>query len=139
MQENIMLEDAVLRDKLEALCTAMLDNTRIRDYDKLVKSFMENEASRTKFDRVADLEDELHERQHDGEEIAESEIDKLETLQQEMLDDPECRSFLEVQDSIQEMMLTVEQYLAAALELGRIPTKDEVLERLDELFDEESA
>lgn len=133
MHKNLILDNAELRSKLEDLCSAMLGSGEIEQYNKQIQQFEQDQTARELFDRVADWEEELHNRQHNGEDITDSDIDKLEELQQQMLENELCREFLEVQDAIQEMMLTVEQYLAAALELGRIPTKDEVGERLDEL------
>ena len=70
----------------------------------------------------------LQEKQHHGQPLDPTEISAFETDRDQLLKNPVATGFLDAQEEMHELQSTVKKTVAKAIELGRIPTADELAE-----------
>jgi hypothetical protein len=75
---------------------------------------------------VASKGQNLRQRQHSDAGVSDAEVGAFESDREALLRNPVARDFIEAQSDLHELRQSIEQQVALTLELGRLPTDEDV-------------
>jgi cell fate (sporulation/competence/biofilm development) regulator YlbF (YheA/YmcA/DUF963 family) len=116
-----------LDSKIQELCQAILDDLRVQSAREQVEAFLEDDDARELYSAVAQKGEELHQKQHQGEELTEADVKMFEKLRSTAFSDPRVQQFSSARAALQEVEDRIVAYVEKTLELGRIPNESEVV------------
>jgi cell fate (sporulation/competence/biofilm development) regulator YlbF (YheA/YmcA/DUF963 family) len=119
-------EESAVTQKTRELCQAILDQPEVRALRKDIEGFMANEQARHQYETLMQQGEALHEKQHSGTPLSETEINAFEKLRESFLANPVARGFLDAQEGMQKMQRSVSQYVSKTFELGRVPEESDM-------------
>jgi cell fate (sporulation/competence/biofilm development) regulator YlbF (YheA/YmcA/DUF963 family) len=119
-------EETALVRKTKELCQVLLDEPNVRSIRQRIDTFMGDESSRAQYDGLVNKGQALQEKQQMSQTLSREEIDDFEQHREALLNNPVARDFLNAQEEMHEVQKSVHQYVRKALELGRVPTEEEV-------------
>lgn len=122
---QIATDNAVL-EKTRELCQTILDQPEFKGVKTNVEAFLGNEAVKAQYEQLAEKGEYLHHKQHQGVALSPDEVNDYEKLRTAFLAEPVARNFLDAQEKMQEVQQTVGRYVSKTLELGRVPTEDDL-------------
>ena len=96
-----------------------------------INLFYQNPQATDLFRSVQQYGETLRNKHMEGMPPTEEEISKFDSMRQAVVDNPLCSGFLESRQLIDDMLVTVNQYLCMAVEKGTAPTDEEVAEALE--------
>ena len=118
-------DNAVL-EKTRELCQTILSQPEFKDVRQNVETFLNNDSAKTQYEQLAEKGEYLHHKQHQGVPLSPEEVDDYEKLRTAFLANPIARSFLDAQEKMQEVQQTVGKYVSKTLELGRVPSDEDL-------------
>jgi cell fate (sporulation/competence/biofilm development) regulator YlbF (YheA/YmcA/DUF963 family) len=119
------IEETPVTQKTRELCQAILDQPNMREIRQRIDAFMSDEKSRRQYDSLMAKGQSLHEKQHSSR-LTEEEIKSFEADREALLKNPVARGFLDAQEELQSVQESIHQYVNKTLELGRIPTEEDL-------------
>jgi cell fate (sporulation/competence/biofilm development) regulator YlbF (YheA/YmcA/DUF963 family) len=128
MQTNTVVEDAVRQKTLE-LCEAIVQQPQFQSIRRRVDSFMADAGARQQYQSLSEKGRSLHERQHQGLPLDGREVADFDNEREALLTNPVAKGFIDAQEELHELQHGVEQYLSKTLELGRVPSEEEMQEK----------
>ncbi len=111
-----------LGDKIRELCEALLQDDEVSDARNRIESFMQNSEATAAYQRLANLNHELHEKETQGSEISEKEIESFQKVREEVMELPAVQQFAAARQTMQEVEGMIMTYVGRTMELGRVPT-----------------
>ena len=69
---------------------------------------------------------ELHQKQHAGVELSDTEIQEFEDARESLFANDIASDFMAAQQSLQTLQQTISKYVGMTLELGRVPTPEDM-------------
>lgn len=121
------LRKPTLDVKIHELCQAILDDMRVQSSREQVEAFLEDDEAREIYSAVAQKGEELHHKQHQGEELTEEEVKTFEKMRAAAFSDPRVQQFSTARASLQEVEDRIMAYVEKTLELGRVPSEADVV------------
>lgn len=118
-------EDAVLQ-KTKELCQAILDQPALTSARESVTAFMDDAPARRQYEEVLAQSQELRRKQESGLVPSPAEISTFERSRDRLLSDPVARGFLDAQEQLHQVHQTVTNFVGKTLELGRVPTAEDL-------------
>ena len=125
-------EDTPVLRKTKELCQVILDQPNVRSIRQRIDAFMGDEQSRAQYDGLVNKGQALQQKQQMSQPLTREEIDDFEQHRDALLNNPVARDFLNAQEEMHEVQKSVHQYVRKTLELGRLPTEEEVASRCGE-------
>jgi cell fate (sporulation/competence/biofilm development) regulator YlbF (YheA/YmcA/DUF963 family) len=125
---NALLEKSSIISKTKELCTQIAEDSEYKKLQADVEKFLSNDAAKLQYKTVHEKGEELHHKQHAGVELGASEIKDFENARDALFDNPVAVAFMDAQRSLESIQKEVSQYVSMTLELGRVPTDDEIAE-----------
>jgi cell fate (sporulation/competence/biofilm development) regulator YlbF (YheA/YmcA/DUF963 family) len=113
-------------EKTRELCETILDQPEFKSVRRDVDAFMSNDAAKSQYEQLAEKGEYLHHKQHQGVPLGQEEIAEYEKLRTAFLANPVAKSFLDAQEKMQEVQQTVGKFVSKTLELGRVPTEEDL-------------
>ena len=123
---EIVFEDTPVIRKTKELCQAILDQPNMLSIRQRIDSFMGDEQARTQYEGVVNQGQELQQKQQMSEQLSQDEIAEFERHRDALLSNPVARGFIEAQEELQEVKHSVHQFINKTLELGRLPTEEDL-------------
>jgi cell fate (sporulation/competence/biofilm development) regulator YlbF (YheA/YmcA/DUF963 family) len=125
MESTVETQSPVTQKTLE-LCQTILDQPSMRSIRQRIDAFMSDDKTRSQYDGLVSKGQELQQKQQNslplsGEEVAEFERDR-----DALLNNPVARGFIDAQEELHEVKHSVHQLVNKTLELGRIPTDEDL-------------
>ena len=124
---NTEIRKPSLDSKIQELCQAILDDPRVQSSRESVEAFLEDDDAREIYSAVAQKGEELHAKQHAGEELTSEDIQTFERLRTTAFSDPRVQQFSSARAALQEVEDRIVAYVEKTLELGRMPSESEVV------------
>jgi len=121
-----MIEETSVMQKTRELCQVILDEPNIRSIRERIDTFMEDEKTRAQYDGLVSKGQALQEKQQNATALTGEEIADFEQHRDALLKNPVARGFLDAQEELQQVQKTIQTYVSKTLELGRIPSEDEL-------------
>ena len=100
----------------------------MRSIRQRIDAFMSDEKSKEQYQTVVSKGQGLQQKQQQSEELSQDEIADFETHRDALLQNPVARGFLDAQEELHEVKHTIHRYVDKTLELGRMPSVEEVEE-----------
>jgi cell fate (sporulation/competence/biofilm development) regulator YlbF (YheA/YmcA/DUF963 family) len=125
---QIVFEDTPVVQKTKELCQAILEQPNMLSIRQRIDSFMGDEQARAQYEGVVSQGQELQQKQQTAEQITPEEIAQFEQHRDALLANPVARGFMDAQEELHEVKHSIHQYLNKTLELGRLPTEEDLSE-----------
>ena len=126
MQSTV--EETPVLQKTRELCQTILDQPNMRSIRQRIDAFMGDETARNQYEGVVNKGQALQQKQQQSENLTGEEIAEFERHRDQLLQNPVARGFLDAQEELHEVKHTIHQYVNKTLELGRIPSEDDMQE-----------
>ncbi len=118
-------ENAVAEKTLE-LCSAIVAQPDFGSIRQRIDAFMADEKSRAQYESLMMKGQVLNDKQQRALPLSGEEISDFEKHREELLNNPVARGFLDAQESLHDIQESVQKYVAKTLELGRVPTEEDL-------------
>lgn len=115
-----------ITEKTRELCQTILDHPAFKAAQERIQAFTANDQARAQYEAVVGKGQELRHKQHHGERVAEAEVKAFEADRDALLRNPVARDFIDAQSDLHELRQTIEKHVALTLELGRVPTWEDL-------------
>lgn len=112
--------------KTKELCQLILDQPSMKSIRQRIDAFMQDEATKTQYQNLVEKGQALQEKQQQAIQLTNEEIAEFERDREALLNNPVARGFLDAQEEIHEVKHEVHQYVNKTLELGRVPSEEDM-------------
>ena len=119
-------EDNAIRQKTIELCQTILAQPEIQSIRQRIDAFMGDRGTRTDYEALVNKGQALQEKQQTSIALTGEEISDFEDPRDRLLQNPVARGFLDAQEELHQVQQSVHHYVNKTLELGRLPTEEEV-------------
>jgi cell fate (sporulation/competence/biofilm development) regulator YlbF (YheA/YmcA/DUF963 family) len=123
---QITIEETAVNQKTKELCQAILDQPEMPSIRQRVDAFMANEKTRELYDGLMTKGQALQQKQQMALPLSSEEIADFEQHREKLLNNPVARGFMDAQEELHQVQESVQQYVSKTLELGRLPTDEEM-------------
>ena len=120
------LEESPVLQKTKELCQTILDQPNMLVIRQRIDAFMGDDQARTQYDGLVSMGQTLQEKQQMSLPLTPEEIDNFQKQRDVLLKNPIARDFLDAQEELQQVQRSVQHYVSRTLELGRMPSEEEV-------------
>ncbi|MGH7952556.1 MAG: YlbF family regulator [Limisphaerales bacterium] len=117
-----------IEEKTQELCQAIIAQPEMAAIRKHIDTFMSDASARGQYDTVTVKGQALHEKQHQGKTLQSAEIADFEKSREVLLANPIARDFLDAQEELHAMQSSIQKRISKTLELGRVPTAEDLTE-----------
>ena len=120
------IEETPVLQKTRELCQTILDQPNMRSIRQRIDAFMGDDKSRSQYEEVVNKGQNLQQKQQAAMPLSGEEIDEFEKHRDELMRNPVARAFMDAQEELHEVQQSVHSYVNKTLELGRLPTEEEL-------------
>lgn len=120
------LQTITIEAQLEALCETIANDPEIRAAREQAEQFLADEQAVALYRDLMTLGSDLQSRHRSGQEVADADIEKFESLRSRADQHDGIQSFQKAQDTLQNIANMVNGFVTKTLEKGRVPTQEEV-------------
>lgn len=114
--------------KTNELCEAILEQIKSNGIRQRIDTFLADSTARNQYESLMSKGQALQEKQHNGGQLDPAEISSFETDRDALLRNPVASGFLDAQEEMHDMQHAVQKVVAKTIELGHIPSTDELSE-----------
>ncbi|MGL4401735.1 MAG: YlbF family regulator [Luteolibacter sp.] len=126
---SILAEDSAVIEKTKELCAQIASDPSFLKLQADVERFLADDSARLQYQSVHERGEELHHKQHAGVELGASEIREFESAREALFENAIARDFLAAQRELETLQKQIGKYVGGTIELGRVPTADELAEK----------
>jgi cell fate (sporulation/competence/biofilm development) regulator YlbF (YheA/YmcA/DUF963 family) len=123
---TLTAEDNAIAQKTRELCQSILDNPEFQSLRQNIEAFMSNDKAKQDYQELVERGEELHHKQHQGVRLSDEEIKGYEAQRERVVNNPVAANFIRAQQEVHGIQESVNKYLSKTLELGRVPSADEL-------------
>lgn len=123
---NLLADDSAVMAKTKELCSTIADDPEYQGLLAKVERFLDDDAARLMYQGVHERGEELHQKQHAGLELSESEIRDFESARDTLLQNPVAKEFMDAQQDLQSVQVAIGKFVGMTLELGRVPSAEDL-------------
>ena len=123
---SIFAKDSAVMAKTKEMCDAITQDIEFVALQGQVERFLTDDAAKLQYQSVHERGEELHQKQHAGVELSETEIKAFEHAREALMANEVASDFMEAQQSLQTLQQTFGKYVSATLELGRVPEAEDI-------------
>ena len=123
---NTTLEESPVLQKTRELCQAILEQPSMVSIRQRVDAFMGDEKTRAQYDGLMSKGQALQQKQQMSMPLTGEEITEFEQQREALLNNTVARDYIDAQEELHNLQETVQQYVSKTLELGRLPTEDDL-------------
>ncbi len=120
-------ESDVMKGAL-SLCEAITNDGEFKSMHANVEAFLSDDQARQSYQAVHEKGAELQDKQRAGIELTPQEMTDFELMREELLQNQKVMGFMEAQQGLQVLQKTINDYVGLTIELGRIPSEQELME-----------
>ena len=117
-----------IEEKTLELCETIVAQPEMASIRKRIETFAADASARGQYEAVNTRGQALHQKQHAGQALSDTEIADFEKHRDTLLSNPVARGFLDAQEELHEMQHTIQRRIAKTIELGRVPTEADLEE-----------
>jgi len=115
-------------EKTRTLCEAIVSDEQFVAMHKNVEAFLSNDVAKEAYRAVHEKGAELQDKQRIGVELTAQEMTDFELAREELMQNEVVTGFMQAQQELQMLQKQVNDYLGLTIELGRLPSEDELLQ-----------
>ena len=120
------IEQTDIIRKTKELCQAILDQPTMPSIRERVDAFMADEQTRGQYDTLMTKGQALQQKQQLSMPLTGEEIADFEQHRETLLKNAVARGFLDAQEELHQVQESIHQYVSKTLELGHVPTEEEM-------------
>jgi cell fate (sporulation/competence/biofilm development) regulator YlbF (YheA/YmcA/DUF963 family) len=120
------IEETAVMQKTRELCQTILDQPNMQSIRERIDAFMGDDQTRGQYDDVVNKGQALQQKQQMSTALSGEEVSDFERLRDALMKNPVARAFMDAQEELHEVQQSVHQYVNKTLELGRLPTEQEM-------------
>lgn len=121
-----LTEETLVLQKTRELCQAILDQPNMQSIRQRIDSFMGDEKSRAQYENLVNKGQALQEKEQMSVPLSREEVNDFEKQREAVFNNPVARNFLDAQEELHTVQATIQQYVNKTLELGRMPTEEDL-------------
>src|SRR5438477_5608980 len=121
-----IIEESVIVAKTKELCQAILDEPNMQAVRQRVDAFMGDDQARSLYDGLVTKGQALQQKQQLSMPLSGEEVADFEQHRTALFNNHVARDFLDAQEKLHQVQESVQHYVSKTLELGRLPTDDEM-------------
>jgi cell fate (sporulation/competence/biofilm development) regulator YlbF (YheA/YmcA/DUF963 family) len=122
------IEETSVTQKTKELCQAILDQPNMPSIRQRMDAFMADETTRAQYDGLMTKGQALQQKQQMSMPLSPEEIADFERHKESLLNNSVARGFLDAQEELHQVQESIQQYVSKTLELGRVPSDEEMSE-----------
>jgi cell fate (sporulation/competence/biofilm development) regulator YlbF (YheA/YmcA/DUF963 family) len=115
-----------ITEKTRELCQAILDQPDLSSARRRIETFMSDPKAQAQYEGVMAKGQALQQKQQSSTPLTSEEIAAFEKDRDALLNNPVARGFLDAQETYHGVHHSISQYVSKTLELGRVPTEDDM-------------
>jgi cell fate (sporulation/competence/biofilm development) regulator YlbF (YheA/YmcA/DUF963 family) len=115
-----------IETKTNELCELILKEIQTGGIRQRIDTFLADASARGAYESLMSKGQALQEKQHGGQVLEPAEIAAFEKDRDALLQNPVASGFLDAQEEMHELKETVQKRVSKTIELGRIPTAEEL-------------
>ena len=115
-------------EKTKELCETILTDPNVGSIRKRIDTFMADNTARGQYESLMTKGQALQEKQQQSLPLSDVEVADFESHRDALLKNPVARSFLDAQEELHEVQHSIQNYVSKTLELGRVPTVEDMEE-----------
>ncbi len=124
-----LLEESVsLEAKTKELCQSILDDPQFAEAHANIETFLADEGAQSVYQAWREKGQELHRMGHEGLQPNDDDLDQFQTLKEAVMTNRVAADFMESENSLNEIFGTVTKMVQKTLQLGRMPTDEDMVE-----------
>ena len=123
---SMILEESAVTAKTKELCATIVEQESFANLQSQVEAFLNNDEARLQYQSVHESGDALNQKQRSGVELSDAEITEFEQSREQLLQNSVVTDFMSAQKELQEIQNTIGKMVSLTLELGRVPTADDI-------------
>jgi cell fate (sporulation/competence/biofilm development) regulator YlbF (YheA/YmcA/DUF963 family) len=123
---STLTDATAITDKTRELCQTILDHPTFKSAQERIQAFTANDAARAQYESVVGRGQALRHKQQHGESPGDAEVAAFEKERDALMQNPVARDFVDAQSDLHDLRHTIEQHVALTLELGRVPTEEDI-------------
>jgi cell fate (sporulation/competence/biofilm development) regulator YlbF (YheA/YmcA/DUF963 family) len=120
------IEETPVHQKTRELCQAILDQPNMQSIRQRIDAFMGDQKARAQYDTLVTKGQALQEKEQMSVPLSREEITEFEKQREAVFNNPVARNFLDAQEELHNVQATIQQYVNKTLELGRMPTEEDL-------------
>ena len=124
----LTIEETPIARKTRELCQTILEEPTLKALRQRIDSFMADETTRAQYDGLVSKGQALQQKQQMSVALTDEEVSDFEQHRDAVLNNPVARGFLDAQQELHQVKQSIHQYVSKTLELGRLPSEDELSE-----------
>jgi cell fate (sporulation/competence/biofilm development) regulator YlbF (YheA/YmcA/DUF963 family) len=117
-----------IETKTNELCEAILHEIQTGGIRQRIDTFLSDATAKGQYESLMSQGQALQEKQHSGQTLEPAEIAAFEKDRDALLKNPVAAGFLDAQEEMHELQSTVKKMVGKTIELGRIPTTEDLAE-----------
>src|SRR5947208_16735597 len=121
-----IVDESVIVAKTKERCQAILDEPNLRAVRQRVDTFMGDDQARSLYDSLVSKGQALQQKQQLSMPLTGEEVADFEQHRTALFNNPVAKDFLDAQEQFQQVQESVQQYVSKTLELGRLPSEEEM-------------
>ena len=121
-----LTEETPVVQKTKELCQAILDQPNMQSIRQRIDAFVGDEKTRAQYENLVAKGQALQEKEQMSAPLSREEIDDFEKQREAVFNNPVARNFLDAQEELHNVQATIHQYVNKTLELGRMPTDEDL-------------
>ncbi len=114
--------------KTQELCQTIIAEPEMISIRSRIDTFLADASARGQYETLMGMGQALQEKQQHGQTLAPAEISDFEKSRESLLANPVARGFLDAQEEIHEIQHSIQKKISKTLELGRLPTAEDLEE-----------
>jgi len=125
---KLLFMSTKVETKTNELCQAILEQIQTGGIKQRIDTFLADASARGAYESLMSKGQALQEKQHGGAVLEPAEIAAFEKDRDALLNNPVASGFLDAQEEMHELQSSVKTTVAKTIELGRIPTAEDLAE-----------
>ncbi len=125
---SALAEKTSITSKTKELCAAIAEDEQFIKLQGDVERFLSDDSAKLQYQSVHEKGEELHHKQHAGVELGAAEIKAFEDARDALFENKVAADFMDAQRILEGIQKDIAKYVSMTLELGRVPSDDEVAE-----------
>lgn len=123
---TITAEESTVSLKTRELCESILNDPGYQGLRRQIDTFLANDRAKELYRNLAEKGEHLNHKQQQGVQLSREEIADYEKDRDALFSNPIAAAFVEAQQNLQKVQESVSQYVSKTIELGRVPTEEEL-------------
>ena len=119
-------QESLVNQKTRELCESILQDSGYQGLRRKIDTFLADDSAKQLYRNLAEKGEHLQHKQQQGVRLSPEEIAEYEKERDALVANPVAAGFIEAQQNLHQVQETVNQYISKTLELGRVPSEEEM-------------